>query len=146
MHGIAHVDKSSCHATYRNVYMMQARGSSLPWLKAEGHVGEFRLHIMTIIIRMMIIRDRKSRQNQAGIGHSAPSHSGRHACAIQDYAQTSAPGQKRTRSAGGATTHGRRTRQAGESVPAWTPSEAGGCTPQKTHQARTLRRDLNTTT
>ena len=37
--------------------------------------------------------------------------------AKQDQVQASAPGQNQTRSIGGATTHGRRTRQAGESVP-----------------------------
>ena len=66
--------------------------------------------------------------------------------AKQDQAQASAPGPNRIRSVGGATTHGRRTRQAGESVPPQTRSGAGGCTPQTTHQAGTLRQDPNTAT
>ena len=66
--------------------------------------------------------------------------------AKQDQAHASAPGQNRTRSVGGATTHGRRTRQASESVPTQTRWGAGGCTPQTTHQAGTLRQDPNTAT
>ena len=68
--------------------------------------------------------DRTSRQTQAGIGHSAPAHRGGH---VQNRIRRR---QHRTRSVGGATTHGRRTRQAGESVPTQTRSGAGGCTPQ----------------
>ena len=49
-------------------------------------------------------------------------------CAKQDQAQASAPGQNRTQFVGGATTHGRRTRQAGKSVPTQKRPGAGGCT------------------
>ena len=45
--------------------------------------------------------------------------------AKQDQAQASAPGQNRTRSVGGATTHGRRTRQASESVPTYIDAVGG---------------------
>ena len=63
--------------------------------------------------------------------------------AKQDQAQASAPGQNRTQFGGGATTHGRRTRQAGKSVPTQTRSGAGGCTPQSTPQEGTLQQDPN---
>ena len=63
--------------------------------------------------------------------------------AKQDQAQESDPGQNQTRSVGGATTHGRRTRQAGESAPTQTRSGARGCILQTTHQAGTPRQDPN---
>ena len=66
--------------------------------------------------------------------------------AKQDQAQAKGPGQNRTRSVGGATTHARRNRQASESVPTQTRSGAGGCTLQTRHQAGPLRQDPNTET
>ena len=65
-------------------------------------------------------------------------------CAKQDQAQASAPGQSRTEFVGGATTHGRRTRQAGKSVPTQTRPGAGGCTPQSTPQEGALQRIYTT--
>jgi len=67
----------------------------------------------------MALAKRENKQ----IGHdarrasaTAPYAQGR-TCAKQDQAHTSARAQNQTRSVGGATMHGRRTRQAGESVP-----------------------------
>ena len=54
--------------------------------------------------------------------------------AKQDRAHANAPGQNRTRSVGGATTHGWRTRQVSERVQTQMRSGAGGCTPHTTHQ------------
>ena len=65
-------------------------------------------------------------------------------CAKQDQPQASAPGQNRTQFVGGTTTHGRRTRQAGKSVPTQTRPGAGGCTPPSTPQEGTLQQDPNT--
>ena len=65
-------------------------------------------------------------------------------CAEQDQAQARALGQNRTQFGGGATTHGRRTEQAGKSVSTRTRPGAGGCTPQSTPQEGTLQQDPNT--
>ena len=65
-------------------------------------------------------------------------------CAKQDQAQASAQGQNRTQFASGATTHGRRTRQAGKSVPTQTRPGAGGCTPLTAPQEGMLQQDPNT--
>ena len=68
-------------------------------------------------------REREKKRNRSDITPDPGGHRPQHPCAQgrtrakQDQAQASAPGQNRTRSAGGATTHGRRTRQASESVP-----------------------------
>ena len=65
-------------------------------------------------------------------------------CAKQDQAQASALGQNRIQLGGGATTHGRRTKQAGKSVPTKTRPGAGGCKPQTTPSEGTLQQDPNT--
>ena len=67
--------------------------------------------------------------DQGGHRPQRPCAQGR-TCAKRDQAQASAPGQNRTQCGGGATTHGRRTRQAGKSMPTQTRPAAGGCTPQ----------------
>ena len=91
-------------------------------------------------------------KNRSGITPDPGGHRSQCPCAQgrtrakQDQAQASSPGQNQTRSVGGATTHGRRTRQAGERVPTETRSGAGGCTLQTAHLAGTLRQNPNTAT
>ena len=74
-------------------------------------------------ILMVHIHREREEKNRSDItpdpgGHrpQRPCAQGR-TCAKQDQAQASAPGRNRTQFVGGATTHGRRTRQAGKSVP-----------------------------
>ena len=65
----------------------------------------------------------RGKKNRSDITPDPGGHRSQRPCAEgrtrakQDQVQVSAPGQNQTRSVGGATTHGRRTRQAGESVP-----------------------------
>ena len=58
---------------------------------------------------------------------------------VQQEAQGAAPGQTKDQTGGRATANGRTTKQEGEGWPTPTQAEAASCTPQKTHQARTLR-------
>ena len=83
---------------------------------------QWRLGYHGAILRVMLInrlaslwdiknkKDRTSRQTYAGIGHSAPVRT----CAKQEQAQGAVPGQIQNRTARGATTSGRTTKQKGE--------------------------------
>ena len=75
------------------------------------------------VVRLLFYSRQKMKLNRSDIMPDPGGHRPRRPCAQRrtrakhDQAQASAPGQNRTRSVGGATTHGRRTRQAGKSVP-----------------------------
>ena len=109
-------------------------------------------HTSCCILQHTRLHVEKKERKKKQIGHharprrasaTAPLHTGADMCK-RDQVQASAPGQNRTQFVGGATTHGRRTRQAGNSVPTQTRPGAGGCTPQSTPQEGTLQQDPNT--
>ena len=107
------------------------------------------LHVQPVGVGML---GQPSKKYRPDITPYPGGHRPQHPCAQgrtrakQDQAQSSASGQNWARAIGGAATHGRMTRQASESVPTQTQWGAGGCTPQTTHQAGTLRQDPSTGT
>ena len=73
--------------------------------------------------RLVDLCQEQQQKNRSDITSDPGGHRPQRPCAQgrtrgkQDQAQATAPGQNPTRSVGGATTHGRRTRQASESGP-----------------------------